>query len=118
MVSNQSSDRPGRHTVDERTLGELNLTSLGDGLDRFVRNLGAPPISILAQLEDRWPELVGPGLAVSTRPIELVDGTLSVACDDPASASQIGWMEGQIIKRFAATFNTNLVQRVVGRVKR
>ena len=99
-------------------LDDLNLTRLGDGLERFVRNLGAPPISILTQLEDRWPELVGPGLSVSTRPVELVDGVLTIACADGAAASQIGWMEAQIIRRFSSTFNTNLVQRVAVRVDR
>jgi hypothetical protein len=108
------NDRP---SVDD-TLDELKLTRLADGLERFVRNLGAPPISILTQLEDRWPELVGPGLASTCRPVELVDGTLTVACTDPASASQIGWMEAQIIQRFTSTFNANLVQRVLARVDR
>ncbi len=105
--------------VDDKAVAEeLKISRLSDGLERFVRNLGAPPISILTQLEDRWPEIVGPGLAVTTRPMELVDGVLTVTCTDGASASQIGWMESQIVRRFGSTFNTNLVERVVARVQR
>lgn len=96
--------------------GADDVTPLRRSLETYVRNLGAPPISVLAQLDDRWPELVGPGLAAATRPVELVDGILTVACDDSAWASQISWMEGQIKKRFAATFDADLVKRVRTRI--
>lgn len=95
---------------------DLGLTRLRDSLERFVDHLGAPPISILTQLHDRWPELVGPGLAAATRPVELRDGVLTVACADAAWASQIGWMETQIIRRFETTFGSETVQRVRTRV--
>lgn len=98
-------------------IDDLGVTRLGDSLERFVHHLGAPPISILTQLNDRWPEVVGPGLAVSTRPIELVNGVLTVACDDAAWAAQIGWMSQQIIDRFSTTFNSDLVERVASRVE-
>lgn len=94
----------------------VGLTPLGDSLERLVRNLGAPPVSVLTQLDDRWPELVGPGLAAATRPVELIDGVLTVACDDSAWASQISWMEAQIKKRFDSTFGSGLLRRVTTRV--
>ena len=105
---------PERSTAAEAA--EVGFTPLADSLDRFVRNLGAPPVSVLTQLDDRWPELVGPGLASATRPVELIDGVLTVACHDSAWASQISWMEGQIKKRFDAIFGSGLVKRVVARV--
>ena len=95
---------------------DLGLTRLSDSLERFVDHLGAPPISILSQLHDRWPELVGPGLAAATRPAELLNGVLTVACDDAAWASQIGWMEAQIIRRFETTFSSDTVRCVKARV--
>ena len=101
-------------SVDD--VDDLGLTRLSDSLERFVDHLGAPPISILSQLHDRWPELVGPGLAAATRPVELLEGVLTVACTDAAWASQIGWMEGQIIRRFEATFGSDTVHRVQARV--
>lgn len=113
-----AGDKPDVSALDDKTLEDMELARLADGLERYVRNLGAPPISILTQLEDRWPEIVGPGLSTSTRPAELVNGVLTIACTDTAGASQIGWMETQIVKRFASTFNTNIVERVVSRVDR
>ncbi len=99
---------------------------LGETLERLVRNLGAPPISVLTQLDDRWPDVVGPGLSASTRPVELIDGVLTIGCADAAMAAQIGWMEGQIINRFATVFGSvtkagadgATVRRVVTRVDR
>ena len=85
---------------------------LGDSLERFVRNLGAPPISVLSQLEQSWPDVVGPGLSATTRPIELVDGVLVIGCEDAAWAAQVGWMEAQIKERFEATFGPGLLRRV------
>lgn len=91
---------------------------LAESLERFVRNLGAPPISVLSQLEQCWPDVVGPGLSATTRPIELVDGVLTIGCEDAAWAAQVGWMEAQIKQRFEATFGAGLVRRVAVRTDR
>ncbi len=89
--------------------------SLRSGLERFLRHLGAPAPDVVAELGRRWGEIVGPALDGPTRPVELIDGVLVVACDDPAWASQITWMEGQITRRFAAIFDGTTVERVVTR---
>ncbi len=102
--------------VDRDQFDDLGLTRLSESLERFVDHLGAPPISILSQLHDRWPEVVGPGLAAATRPVELLNGVLTVACTDAAWASQIGWMEAQIIRRFEVTFGSETVHRVQARI--
>ncbi len=89
---------------------------IGVTLERFLAQMGAPPARTLTSLHERWPEIVGPGLAGPTRPIELVDGVLVIACDDSSWASQIGWMDGQIKSRFAAIFDDVTVQRISVRV--
>lgn len=91
---------------------------LGDALERFLTQLGAPPVSIITRLDERWEELVGPALAPATRPIELVDGVLVVGCAEAALAAQIGWMEAQIRHRFDEVFGPGVVDRVVARVDR
>lgn len=88
---------------------------LREGLELFFKHLGAPPVDVVAELRDRWGEVVGPGLDGPTRPIELVEGVLVVGCDDPSWASQIAWMEAQIIERFAAVFPDVEVVRVRAR---
>lgn len=91
---------------------------IGESLERLVRNLGAPPISVLSQLENRWPELVGPALAGSTAPAALVDGCLTIRCDDSTAASQISWMESQIRANFESHFGPGLVSKIVTKAAR
>lgn len=107
-VGGMSDERP----VDE----EEEPAQLRQGLERFLRHLGAPPADVVTELGRRWGEIVGPALDGPTRPIELIDGVLVVACDDPAWASQVSWMEGQIAQRFAAIFDGAEVKRVTTRV--
>ncbi|MEM7324387.1 MAG: DUF721 domain-containing protein [Actinomycetota bacterium] len=106
----------------ERRGKKLGNTSgpvpLGESLERFVQNLGAPPISVLHSLEQRWPDVVGPGLSATTRPLELVDGVLTIGCEDAAWAAQVGWMEAQITQRFEEVFGPGLVRRVSVRTDR
>jgi hypothetical protein len=112
----------GRPSDEEElgmTLGKnYDPATIGQTLDRLVRNLGAPPISILSQLADRWPDVVGPALSGTTRPVELVDGVLTIACQDAAWAAQVGWMEAQIMQRFESTFGPGVVHRVATRTDR
>ena len=91
---------------------------LRQGLERFFKHLGAPPLDVISELANRWPEIVGPALAGPTRPLELIDGVLAVSCDDPAWASQIGWMEAQIMERFKVVFPNVTIARVVARIAR
>lgn len=91
---------------------------LRDGLERYLRHLGAPPVQVLTKLHDRWPEVVGPMLAERSRPVELVNGVLVVACEDASWASQLSWMETQIRQRCGSLFNGLSVSRVNVRVDR
>ncbi len=112
--------RPGRAKASTEPLSEPEPTAphepaqvptapgfgrLGDSVERFVRNLGGPPLTVLTQMEQRWSEIVGPALASTTRPIELVDGVLMIGCSDGSWASQVQWMEQQIIENFATVFS-------------
>lgn len=83
------------------------FTTLGQSVARYVSNMGGPPLSVLSGLEQRWPEIVGPALAGATRPVELVDRVLVVGCTDGAWASQVKWMERQIIENFALVLGTD-----------
>lgn len=102
--------RPGRHEPEPQVIGET--------LDRYLEYLGAPPIRTLASLQDRWSEVVGPALAEPTRPVELVDGVLVIGCDDATWASQVGWMESQIIRRFRELFPDTEIRRIKPRIGR
>ena len=86
-----------------------------EGLERFFRFLGAPPIDVVTRLADRWSDVVGPALAGPTRPLELIDGVLVVVCVDPAWAAQVTWMEAQIKQRFTQVFPGMTLKRVLAR---
>ncbi len=83
-----------------------------EGLERFFRFLGAPPMDVVTRLAEAWAEVVGPALAGPTRPVELLDGVLVVACDDPAWAAQVMWMEPQIRQGFTEVFPNLVLRRV------
>ena len=91
---------------------------LRQGLELYLKHLGAPPVDVLTELANRWGELVGPALVEATRPIELIEGVLVVGCEDPAWASQIGWMENQIKDRFAEVFPGVKLSRIAARTLR
>jgi predicted nucleic acid-binding Zn ribbon protein len=91
---------------------------LREGLERVFRHLGAPPVSVVTQLGDRWSEVVGPVMARSTKPIELLNGILVVGCDDPAWVSQVTWMEAQIIERLTVVFPRIELRKVSARSAR
>lgn len=101
---------PGRH--------EPEPTVIGETLDHYLEYLGAPPIRTLSSLMEGWSDVVGPALAEPTRPIELVDGVLIVGCDDATWASQVGWMETQIITRFRELFPDTEIRRIKARIAR
>ena len=82
------------------------------GLELFLKHLGAPPVNIVTELTNRWVDVVGPALAETTRPVELTDATLVIACDDPAWAAQVRWMEQQIVDRFTTIFPEMTLRRV------
>ena len=92
--------------------------SLRRSLERFLHAYGAPPVDVVSRLTGAWGQVVGPALDGPTRPLELVDGVLVVLCDDPAWASQIGWMDRQIRDRLVALFPQVTVDRVVTRTAR
>ena len=75
---------------------------LGTSLDRVVRSLGGPGVDVLATVFSRWSELVGEQLAARTEPQGLRDGRLVVAVDDPAWASQVRYLVGDLLERLAA----------------
>lgn len=113
----------GRDEDDDEELQARMASSseprpLREPLERLIGNLGAPPVSVLTRLRERWPDLVGEGLAETTRPTGLVDGVLTVACADGVWAAQIAWSEGQIRQRFDEIFGAGQLERVVTRVDR
>jgi predicted nucleic acid-binding Zn ribbon protein len=91
---------------------------VGMPLDRLMANLGGPKLSTVRSLFDRWPELVGPQVASQAEPRSLRDGVLVVAVEDPAWATQLRYLEAELLTRIAALFGAGEVSSIEVRVRR
>lgn len=89
---------------------------LDQSLGRLVRTLGwadrAEAVGVLA----RWDDIVGPDIAARARPVSLDGGVLTIAVDDPTWASQLGWMERQLLDQLEAG-GAGRLERLVIRVR-
>jgi predicted nucleic acid-binding Zn ribbon protein len=89
---------------------------IADTLDRVLRHLGAPAPSVLTTVFDRWSDLVGAQIAGHTAPVGLDGATLSVRVDDPAWASQLRWLERDLLTRMNALLGGTVVEKLDVRV--
>jgi|SRR5680860_1222213 len=93
-------------------------TAVGSSLDRVMKRLGAARVATTQSVFDRWPDLVGEQVASRARPVSLRDATLLVSVDDPAWATQLRFLEAQILTGIAAEFGPDEVVRIEVRVRR
>jgi predicted nucleic acid-binding Zn ribbon protein len=86
-------------------------------LDRLATSLGVPSAGVLAALFSTWPDLVGAGVAGHSRPRSLRDGVLVVAVDEPAWATQLRWLESDLLARLAEALGDGVVRAIEVRVR-
>jgi hypothetical protein len=98
--------------------GRKGPKPLGEGVDRLLRDLGAPSISAIDRLLEAWPEAVGPVLAASTRPLAVRDGRLVVEADDPTVASTVRWSKSALVAALDRLVEPGVVAEVEVRVAR
>jgi len=92
--------------------------SIRASLDRVARSLGGPDAGSLSGLFGRWADIVGPQLAAHARPLSLSSGVLVVAVTEPAWATQLTFLEGELLGRFRDALGEGVVERVEVRVRR
>ena len=68
-------------------------------LEKLLAGLGSPEIDSMTMLVERWPEVVGERLAERIHAVAVRRRELLVTVDDPAWASQIAWLEAQLLER-------------------
>ena len=90
--------------------------SLADALARVQAELGLPESSALRALTDRWEELVGPDVAAHARLDAVRDGTAAIVVDSPLWASQLRYLEGDIVDRANALVGAGIVRGIRVRV--
>jgi predicted nucleic acid-binding Zn ribbon protein len=87
------------------------------GLDALLGHLGGPSAGAVRGLFDDWDELVGDRIAAHARPRSLRDGALTVDVDDPAWASQLGYLEHDLLERLAERLGEGVVGSIRYRVR-
>ena len=89
---------------------------VGESLDRLTRSLSGVGAQPLASVFTEWPKVVGDTLAAHCRPVSL-DGTrLVIAVDEPAWATQVRYLEVELIARVAEVVGGPPVEAIEVRV--
>jgi predicted nucleic acid-binding Zn ribbon protein len=89
-----------------------------ESLDRIAARLGAPGTDVLGAVFGQWESTVGATVAAHSRPLSLTRGTLVVAVDDPAWATQLRFLGATILERLEALVGGGMVERIEVRVRR
>ena len=90
---------------------------VSDSLDRVVSSLGVPRASTLSRVFASWEELVGDAIAAHSRPRSLRGGSLVVAVDEPVWATQLTWLETDLVIRLNEVLGEGQIERIEVRVQ-
>lgn len=90
---------------------------LAEELDALLRKLGSESTTVVAGVFSNWHELVGDTVAQHASPIKLESGRLLVEVDEPAWATQMHFLESEIIRKLSASTG-NTINGIDVRVKR
>jgi len=86
-------------------------------LDRVVRRLGGPSADVATRVFGRWEDLVGEGIAAHSRPVAVRGSTLVLAVTDPAWATQLRFLESDIVQRLAEELGPGTIDSIEVRVR-
>ena len=100
-----------------RPLDPPDPRRVAESLDAVARSLGAPPATALATLFGGWTDIVGDAVAAHCRPLSLTRGTLALAVDEPGWATQITYLEADLLRRLDEALGRGVVARVTVRVR-
>lgn len=92
-------------------------THLSDELDALLRRLGSESTTVIAGIFSNWVQLVGDTVAQHALPIKLELGRLLIEVDEPAWATQMRFLESEIISKLSASTG-NTINGIDVRVKR
>ena len=68
-------------------------------LEQLLKDFGTPEIKVVTSVVDQWQEIVGVELAKMVSAVAVRGSELIVQVDDPAWASQISWLEKQLLDK-------------------
>ena len=94
------------------------MRRLGDSLTELARSLGLSEPDAFARVHAAWPDAVGPAVAAATRPVGLRDGTATVEVDGPEWATQLRYLEEQLVRALTERVGPGVVERLRFQVAR
>ena len=71
-------------------------------LEQLLKDFGSPDITVVTSIVDQWEEVVGLDLAAKISAVAISGSELIVRVDDPAWASQINWLEKQLLDKITS----------------
>ncbi len=80
--------------------------------------LRAPSVDVLDTVFNRWAEIVGEDVAAHSRPLSIDGETLVIVASDPTWASELRWLENEVLSRLTEVSGSDRVSRVNVRVER
>ena len=114
MSQNMNEDM----SEDEQSfLTNNSSSSLAGALDALLDRLGAESSTAITGVFGEWPKIVGEQVAQHVTPIKLERGRLIVEIDDPSWATQMRFLEPQLIEKLNAA-TTSTITAIEVRVKR
>ena len=117
-----SPDDESENMIDEtnESMSEATInssSSLAGALDAILDRLGAETTTAITGVFGEWPKIVGEQVAQHVTPIKLERGRLIVEIDDPSWATQMRFLEPQLVEKLN-TATTSTITSIEVRVKR
>ena len=91
---------------------------IGEVVDRLVQGMGAPSAGAFAVVFSRWKEVVGEQVAANAQPLSLRDGKLVLGVEQPGWATQLRYLETDLLARLREACGEGVVTAIEVRVKR
>lgn len=91
---------------------------IGESLGLTTARLGGPETGTVSAVFAHWEALVGPEVAAHARPQRLRDGVLVVEVDQPAWATQLRFLSGDLLARVRGMTGGDEVREVQVRMAR
>ena len=102
---------------EQSFLTNNSSSSLAGALDALLDRLGAESSTAITGVFGEWPNIVGEQVAQHVTPIKLERGRLIVEIDDPSWATQMRFLEPQLVEKLNAS-TTSTITAIEVRVKR
>ena len=94
-------ERPPTRRTDRDGRRRDGPVPLAEALGALANRLGLGRGDVVATVFGRWEDLVGPAVAAHTRPLRLDAGTLHLAVDHPAWATEVRRMAPKLLHLLA-----------------